>query len=215
MPLTSYGEQTPDGLIHRYSYDRHGKIQGIYTIHTADAILVAVRFFLNSTPHGVHQEYYHNGQLRSECHFDRGEETGIATYYHPDGVIASTVLMCQGKREGICRGFWPNGNHSYRAAYTNGVRHGSSYEYYESGQVALQEEYTCGQMTHHTMYSECGNIIGQRGSPPRGRICARCGPRPCDCLVADPKPFRGKGSPGSTSSSGSAPASPTSYFDCV
>ncbi len=206
-------ETLHDGQIHRYAYDTDGKIQGTYIILSPKGTLVASRTFTDSTPNGIHQEYYHNGQLKSYRMFTYGQETGCSTYYHPDGTISSTCMMFEGKPLGIRRGFWPNGNYTFRETYQHGVLHGPTYQYYESGAVHIYEEYVCGQMTQWFVYNELGEVVEEKRSPPRGRICARCGPRPCDCIVADPTPFRakGKGSPGS-----SAPPSPTnSYFDLI
>jgi antitoxin component YwqK of YwqJK toxin-antitoxin module len=204
-----------DGQIHRYSYDAAGKIQGTYIILSPKGTLIASRTFTDSTPNGIHQEYYHNGQLKSKRMFAYGQETGSSTYYHPDGTISSTCMIFEGKCIGIRRGFWANGNYTFRETYQHGVLHGPTYQYYESGAVHIYEEYVCGQMTQRFVYNELGEIVEEKRSPPRGRICARCGPRLCDCIVADPVPFatkgKSKGSPGS-----SAPPSPTnSYFDLI
>lgn len=110
--------------------------------------------------HGVFQNYYDNGQLKSRVEYVDGRENGLMTTWQNDGKLISTLSYKDGLLDGICtyydtdgrkmssgtyrRGkedgvftlFYPSGKIQGKTSWKDGVQHGPYEVWWENGQMA-------------------------------------------------------------------------------
>ena len=93
-------------------------------------------------PHGVHEEYYENGELKRAKHYINGKKTGIwkswfSSEYNPSGTrsrqLMSEKKYTDGKLDGTYKKWWPTGRIRVRGTYKMGRKTGLWEEFYLSG----------------------------------------------------------------------------------
>jgi hypothetical protein len=76
----------------------------------------------NSGPHGLVQERYDSGKLRSETYYDNGQMQGPAQYWYESGALQAEVHFNNGQADGPSRYWSENGQQLIEATYQEGQR---------------------------------------------------------------------------------------------
>jgi antitoxin component YwqK of YwqJK toxin-antitoxin module len=89
--------------------------------------------YRNGVKHGLFQEWYPNGTLKSSLVYEEGEKEGEAVSYYQDGQIKSLRHYTGGLLEGESEEFFPDGALRETSFYKEGALEGANTVYYENG----------------------------------------------------------------------------------
>lgn len=139
---------------------------------------------INGEKEGLWREYYQNGNLRAEYHYQNGKkngygrqywdggvllqeaiyendlETGLVTWYNEQGQIIGEGEMQLGKREGpwkICDA--KKGDYCIKAHYKAGKKDGTWELYHENGALWKSQEWRADKLETETCWDAEGNPI--------------------------------------------------------
>lgn len=87
---------------------------------------------------GSYREYYQNGQLFVEGHYDAGEQDGEWTYWHENGQKRRTVVYDHGLLNGSWEVYRADGTLEKKKEFKNGKPNGEWTTYDETGQELRQ-----------------------------------------------------------------------------
>lgn len=119
-----------------------------------------IRPLLTDTLHGIEKQYYQDGSLEAERHYDQGREYQ-ATWHHANGVIKQKMstdhsgkvieefydtgkpawresFNANGKLQGESLKWHPNGQLEEQNYFVNGKEQGTALWYHDNGQLALE-----------------------------------------------------------------------------
>lgn len=124
----------------------------------------------NGLRHGLHRQWWPNGNRRIECLFDRGELDGVLMSYFEDGAIKEVSFWEKGKQEGNLTRFYENGVKAVVCSFKQGLLDDSQVERWpngeiksisrwsmgneEGGSIYLREEWTSGEGKNHNQREE-------------------------------------------------------------
>ena len=127
----------------------HGENLHYDTTHDGKHYLKARWHWRYGTEHGTFEEYWANGQKRSECEYVRGKIEGVKNEWHSNGKAWRTGRYVGGKEEGVHKRWVqePRGGRYYFAAETSwraGKKHGKSAEYMADGEPIFEKQFKDG-----------------------------------------------------------------------
>ena len=70
------------------------------------------------------KEYWENGKLRLERHYQDGKLEGLSTYFYENGIKMLEVHYKDGKKEGLQTHWYTNGEKWYERHYKDGKKIG-------------------------------------------------------------------------------------------
>lgn len=119
--------------------------------------------YVNDTVHGVREDYWENGNLKSRVYKIKGVQNGKVTHYYETGEIEEVGNLKNGKFNGRILGYFKNGNIKFSRKYWNDLRIDTSKTFYESGQLKhlqiIKLDSTLKQTTGKEFrYFENGNL---------------------------------------------------------
>ena len=76
------------------------------------------------------KEYWENGKLRLERHYQDGKLEGLSTYFYENGIKMLEVHYKDGKKEGLQTHWYTNGEKWYELHYKYGKKDGLDTEWY-------------------------------------------------------------------------------------
>ena len=99
--------------------------------------------WVDGKKHGVHREYYKNGQFKEELHYKNGNHDGLTTRWHENGNKAGTCNWVNLRPFGKCTSWHRNGK-LWRVKYIDENMHktGMETEYDEKGTVILKIDHS-------------------------------------------------------------------------
>ncbi len=89
----------------------------------------------SAVKHGVFQNYYDNGQLKSRVEYLDGRENGLMTTWQNDGKLISTLSYKDGLLDGICTYYDSDGRRMSSGTYRQGKEDGVFTLFYPSGRI--------------------------------------------------------------------------------
>ena len=114
--------------------------------------IVLVTFFLcscqgNRSDGNVQEEYYGNGNLRSETPLKGNLIDGVRKEYDVNGKLVKTIEYANGNIEGFITMYNPaNGKVTYKATIKNNVQEGLLLQYYDNGAKFKESTYVGGRI---------------------------------------------------------------------
>ncbi|PIW62015.1 toxin-antitoxin system YwqK family antitoxin [Shewanella sp. CG12_big_fil_rev_8_21_14_0_65_47_15] len=140
--------------------DSDGRYINTLTRYYPSGQVQLIRPLLTDTLHGIEKQYYQDGSLEAERHYDQGREYR-ATWYHANGVIKQKMstdhsgkvieefydtgkpawresFNANGKLQGESLKWHPNGQLEEQNYFENGKEQGTALWYHENGQLALE-----------------------------------------------------------------------------
>jgi antitoxin component YwqK of YwqJK toxin-antitoxin module len=73
-------------------YNEKGLIDGEYRTYFESGAIQQIYNFKDELPHGVHTEFFENGNKLGECTYDNGKREGRYSEWFPDGSLRYTVM---------------------------------------------------------------------------------------------------------------------------
>lgn len=95
----------------------NGKKNGLFITEKNDKVANKINY-KDGVRHGLAQDFYESGNLRSDIMYVEGKKHGEAIFYHADGVTPYRIN-----------------------SYINGKREGVQYKYHKNGELLSQVEY--------------------------------------------------------------------------
>jgi antitoxin component YwqK of YwqJK toxin-antitoxin module len=106
---------------------------------------------------GLYQNFYPNGTIKEESHYQNNQLDGVRKFFYANGTIESEESFRNGVQSGVYKKFYPNGTLSLEMFYVNGVLTGVSKGFYENGvlkeQVNFKENEENGPFVEY--YDNC------------------------------------------------------------
>ena len=131
------------------------------------------------------EEYYPNGQCKSESYYIRGKKSGEQYRWYYSGQLSSHRQYRFGKKTGTHMGWWENGHFKFKYQFQHGLENGQRIEWQSNGNLFRTGEYVEGQeVGKHKRWDYEGNLISNyiiRGDRRFGLI----GTKPCYSVSGD------------------------------
>lgn len=125
------------GLQAREEIFPNGKLKAKWTERTnADG---------TATKHGVFENFYDNGQMKSRVEYVEGKENGMMTTWQNDGKLISTLSYKDGQLHGICTYFNTDGVKMSSGTYRDGKENGVFTLFYPSGKIQAKTTWKDGK----------------------------------------------------------------------
>lgn len=102
---------------------------------SADGDTLEMKSYEDGREHGLHREFYDNGQLKSERMFNEGKKKGIHRTWWPNGVLQSEHPFRNDEFEGRCRSWSPEGTLLTNKNYKEGHEHGRQQQWDSNGRI--------------------------------------------------------------------------------
>ena len=87
----------------------------------------------NGVEHGIHQQWYADGQIKEERHYTNGRKTGIHRGWYPAGQRSFVYAFSNGEHHGIAEEWYPNGQPYRTFQYEHGHEAGLQRMWQEDG----------------------------------------------------------------------------------
>ena len=68
----------------------------------------------------VKKEYWDNGKLKSETHYENGKEEGLKTFWYESGEKKEESYYREGKKQGKTTGWDKDGNKTHESQFVDG-----------------------------------------------------------------------------------------------
>lgn len=86
----------------------------------------------NDTLHGLKEDYWEKGNLKSRTHYINGKQNGKTYHYYENGKILEESCFNKGKRHGTISKYYPNGKLQSKCNYWNDIVKDTCRVYYEN-----------------------------------------------------------------------------------
>jgi antitoxin component YwqK of YwqJK toxin-antitoxin module len=116
-----------------------GRLDGYSEQYYKNGQLKTQLLYHLDTLQGLAEGYYENGQLKVTYQNDKNEIHGLYQFYHKNGKLATKQVFQHGILNGIQETYYPTGNLNSQATYQEGIKEGLCLVYYHNGQI----ENTC------------------------------------------------------------------------
>ena len=104
-----------------------------------------------------YEQYYENGQKKSEGKFEDDKKDGLWKDYYENGQLQEEGHYKEGKYEGLWRRYFDNGILSIKGNYKNDKQEGFWKSYYDNGQLKYEWNYKEGELISQKCWDEDGN----------------------------------------------------------
>jgi hypothetical protein len=105
-------------------------------------IYMFIVFFISACDNNLKKEYYDNGNLKSQIHYNSlGEMDGVVKHYYKNGKVSKEIFYTNGKKNGKYTEFYKSGEVKYKTFFKNDEQDGYFYEYYEDGNIMKKAFY--------------------------------------------------------------------------
>jgi antitoxin component YwqK of YwqJK toxin-antitoxin module len=95
--------------------------------------------YVNDTLHGIREDYWENGKLKSKTTNINGKQNGKTIHYHKNGELEEVNFLKNGEVHGISTRYYANGKLESKCDYWNGIARDSCKFYYENGNLEKLE----------------------------------------------------------------------------
>lgn len=109
-----------------------------FTHYHPDSSVSQKGYLINDKLEGTIQEFYSNGNLKSEMHFKEGKRNGLTKTYYQDGSLLQKVYYKNDILTDSMYSYYPDGNLKEKGYFIHGLPNGIISSYYEDG-VLKQE----------------------------------------------------------------------------
>ena len=106
----------------------------LFWIIRADTLDYTLIEYRHGLPVGIMREYFMNGNLKGEVHYDMdGKRNGMANGYYKNGILRAEFPFTNGQLNGSLISYCSNGAIDSEATYINGVKNGVVKHYHPNG----------------------------------------------------------------------------------
>ena len=168
--------------------DIKGNITNDSTFHVADSIIVhsdsegnsyytlrpwyRLVIYKHGEPFGISRDFYRNGKLFFERHYENGKISGIMKEYDRNGKVVCETEYSKGLKNGVQSEYTDGGKLKAVSYYYNDTLNGVSKYYYKSGILNYETPYSRGRI----------NGISKDYFDSSGGCC-------CECLCVNDTPI--------------------------
>jgi antitoxin component YwqK of YwqJK toxin-antitoxin module len=133
-----------EGLIGNHMY------QGKWKFYYEDGETIKqIVEYINDTLHGIREDYWRNGNLKSTVNIINGKHNGESLHYFENGNLQEKNNLKDGELHGSMVKFYKNKNIESERKYWNGELIDSCKSYYENGQLRLLQFFDLDTITMH------------------------------------------------------------------
>jgi hypothetical protein len=133
-----------------------------------DGIKAKKQFLHDSIPHGYHEKFYKNGQLKKKSYYQNGKKIDTTKVFYKNGALKIEHIYFKDSSLGISKWYYKNGNLKERAFFRNGEKHGPTFLFYKDGTA---QSYGCynsiafdsTKLLYAVYYDEDGEIAKEGG----------------------------------------------------
>lgn len=131
-----------EGLIEKHMY------QGKWKFYRNDGETIKqIVEYVNDTLHGIREDYWENGNLKSTVNIINGKHNGTSLHYYENGNLEERNNLKNGELHGSMVKYYENKNVESERKYWNGELIDSCKSYYESGQLRLLQFFNLDTIT--------------------------------------------------------------------
>jgi len=128
--FSNLGQLQSEGLI------KNDMMQGKWKFYRKeDNSLKQIVEYRNDTLHGIREDYWNNGKLKTMLNNEKGKQNGKAKHYYATGEIEETNFLKDGKLHGISIRSYPNGKLESICDYWLGESRDTCKYYYKNGNL--------------------------------------------------------------------------------
>lgn len=121
----------------------------------------------NCLVHGIHFQFYENGNIQCLSNYINGQKNGLFTSWYANGDIHRMVNYKHGKMDGLYRSWYPNGQLRLQTVYKDGLHHYdqntgkfSYLKWHPNGQLHTGANYEYGEMYGlYKQWDENGKLL--------------------------------------------------------
>jgi antitoxin component YwqK of YwqJK toxin-antitoxin module len=95
--------------------------------------------YVNDTLHGIREDYWENGTLKSKTTNINGKQNGKTYHYHENGETEEINFLKDGKVHGLSTRYYPNGKLESKCTYWLDLRRDTCEFYYKNGNLEKLE----------------------------------------------------------------------------
>lgn len=126
------------GLIQSEGLFENNLYQGKWKFYHEDGETIKqIVEYVNDTLHGIREDYWENGNLKSKTFNIKGKLNGKSIHYYKSGKTKETNSLINNKFHGVLKHYFKNGNIEYTRNYWNGELIDTCKTYFENGQLKL------------------------------------------------------------------------------
>ena len=128
------------GLLQSEGLFENNMYQGKWKFYYKDGETIKqIVEYVNDTLHGIREDYWENGKLKSKTTNVSGKQNGKTIHYHKNGEIEEINFLKNGDVHGISTRYYSNGKLESKCDYWNGIRRDTCKFYYENGNLEKLE----------------------------------------------------------------------------
>jgi antitoxin component YwqK of YwqJK toxin-antitoxin module len=127
----------------------------LFWIIRADTLDYTLTEYRHGLPVGIAREYFMNGKLKGEVHYDmEGKRNGMANGYYKNGILRAEFPFTNGQLNGSLIAYFSNGAIDSEATYINGVENGVVRHYHPNGKLESEITWKDGKEIASKDYPE-------------------------------------------------------------
>jgi len=122
------------GLLHSEGQIENNMYQDKWKFYRKDGETIKqIVEYINDTLHGIREDYWKKGKLKSKTTNIKGKQNGKTFHYHDNGKTEEINFLKDGKVHGISTRYYPSGKIESKCNYWLGISRDTCKFYYENG----------------------------------------------------------------------------------
>ncbi len=103
--------------------------------------------YANDTLHGIREDYWENGNLKSKTYNKKGKLNGESLHYFETGELKETNFLLNNEFHGKLKRYYKNGNIDFERNYWKGKRKDTCKTFFENGNIERLQIYDLDTLT--------------------------------------------------------------------
>ncbi|TYA74241.1 toxin-antitoxin system YwqK family antitoxin [Seonamhaeicola marinus] len=117
-----YSYHSNHGLLKSEGQYENNMQQGKWMFYREDGITIKqIVEYIDDTLHGVREDYWENGNIKSKTFNIKGKQNGTTYHYHQNGGLQETLFLKDNLAHGKSTRFYENGNLQAECQYWNDI----------------------------------------------------------------------------------------------
>ena len=136
------------GLLQSVGLFENNMYQGKWKFYYEDGETIKqIVEYVNDTLHGIREDYWVNGNLKSTVNIIKGKHNGESLHYYENGNLQEKNFLKDGELHGSMVKYYKNKNIESERKYWNGELIDSCKSYYDNGQLRLLQYFDLDTIT--------------------------------------------------------------------